>query len=368
MTAGVRRSSTRTQPWDRRAAAALSWLVGVVLLGAAHGTQAQELPGDRYWRAVELHRQGDRQAANETLADVGPAELVELTRRVNQLTKQASTCESCDERRKLGERPLLAAALLHTDRAWPDGSRIASRSEIDAAYALVKAAEVGHAPSLSRSWLLAVTLRAHASADGSLALHWVEEATRCFPDDATFRLVHGTIEETLCGFSSLGVERPLKVGSAVNARLVRAKRHYDAALREQPDLHEARLRRGRVRALLGDSGADDDLRAVAEESRDPQLVYLAQLFLGRLLEVRGKADEAVAAYRAAAAAFPGRTAHLALGHLLTREGDHPDRARRELQKAVEVLPYDAADPFREYPWGRSREAAQLLDELRTQER
>jgi tetratricopeptide (TPR) repeat protein len=368
MAAGRRRGSTRTQRWGGRAAATLIELVGVMLLGAADGTQAQELPGDRYWQAVELHREGNRQAANEALADVGPAELMELTRRVNQLTKQASQCESCDARRKLGERPLLAAALLHTDRAWPDDGGFALRSEIDAAHALVKAAELGHPTSLSRPWLLAVTLRAHAAADGSLAIRWVEEATRSFPDDATFRLVHGAIEETLCGFSSLGAERPLAVGPAVNARLVRARRHYDAALREQPDLHEARLRRGRVRALLGDSGADDDLRAVSEESHDPQLVYLAQLFLGRVLEVRGKADEAEAAYRAAAAAFPGRTAHLALGHLLTREGDHPGQARRELEKAVEVLPHDAVDPFREYPWGRSREAAQLLDELRTQGR
>jgi tetratricopeptide (TPR) repeat protein len=367
MSAVRRNASKRTEPRGGRVAAILTWLVGVVVIGAAATTQAQGLTGDQYWQAVELYRQGHRQAADEALANMGPAELASITRQVNQLVEQASRCESCDARRELSERPLLAAALLHTDRAWPDDGRFAFRGEIDAAYALVRAAELGHTSSLSRPWLLAVTLRAHAAADGSLAIHWVEEAARRFPDDATFLLVQGAIEEALCGFSSLGVERPLEVGLAVNARLTRAKRHYDAALREDPDLHEARLRRGRVRALLGDTGADDDLRYVAEEAMDPRLVYLARLFLGRLLEVRGKAAEAANEYRAAADAFPGRTAHLALSHLLTRQGRNPRFPRRELEKAVGNRPQDIVDPFRDYPWGRSRQAAQLLDQLRTRE-
>jgi hypothetical protein len=100
---------------------------------------------------------------------------------------------------------------------------------------------------------------------------------------------------------------------------------------------------------------------------DPRLVYLARLFLGRLLEVRGKAAEAANEYRAAADAFPGRTAHLALSHLLTRQGRNPRFPRRELEKAVGNRPQDIVDPFRDYPWGRSRQAAQLLDQLRTRE-
>lgn len=350
-----------------RGAVTLIWIVGAALLAAPARTHAQELPGEPYWQAVELYRQGHRQAASEALADMGPAEFLELTQHVNQLTEEASRCESCDARRELSERPLLTAALLHTDRAWPDDGGLAFRAEIEAAYALVKAAELGHASSLSRPWLLAVTLRAHAAADGSLAIHWVEEAARRFPDDATFRLVQGAIEETLCGFSSLGVERPLEVSVTLKTRLTRARRHYDAALRADPDLHEARLRRGRVRALLGDTGADDDLRHVAEESVDPRLVYLARLFRGRLLEVHGKTREAADEYRAAADAFPGRTAHLALSHLLTRAGRSPRVPRRELVKAVEMRPHDVVDPFRDYPWGRSREATRLLDELRTGE-
>jgi hypothetical protein len=340
------------------------WSSVVVLVLLASPCAAAGFSGEQYWKAVALFEKGDRAGADTILSRWDASVFRELARGIDGWAKRASRCEDCDERKNLIKRPLLAAAILHTDRAWPPDQR-PLYAELEVAYSLLKAAELApDSPPLVRPWLLATTLRAHAAADGWLALRWAREATERYPDDARLVLAHGAVEEALCGFFSLGPRRPLETPESAEGHLKTARRLYDAALREQADLWDARLRRGRVRLLLGESG-EDDLRAVVEESDDPRLASLAHLFLGRVAEAHHRGSEAIAQYRAALELCPGRTAHIALSHALSGEAS-PSPARRELEAAVAL---DAADedPFREYPWppGRTREADRLLAELRS---
>ena len=101
------------------------------------------------------------------------------------------------------------------------------------------------------------------------------------------------------------------------------------------------------------------------QSTDGRQRYLAALFLGRVLEDEGKADEAAASYRRAIAAWPeGQSASIALVHVMTRRGQLPG-ALSLLRETIgrPWWPYQMADPWWSYAFGFTRARAQL-DALR----
>ena len=117
---------------------------------------------------------------------------------------------------------------------------------------------------------------------------------------------------------------------------------------------------------------DDPAAAIAALRRELAVspdhhVAMIQIAFAELKRGNG-ADALPVAQRAVELAPNVPAAHLALGHLLAREAGRPGPARRALEQAVEVRRYDTVDPYRDYPWGRSREAAGLLKQLRAQAR
>ena len=103
--------------------------------------------------------------------------------------------------------------------------------------------------------------------------------------------------------------------------------------------------------MLGELGRHElsveALRAAIREGATGELLYLAELFLGRQEEVRNNGAAARAHFERAAALYPrAQSPRLALSQLSRRAGDRSG-AQRELRVLVE-LPEDERQ--REDPW------------------
>jgi hypothetical protein len=206
-----------------------------------------------------------------------------------------------------------------------------------------------------------VILKAHAAADGTLALEYATQAERLYPDDGELRLAAGTLHEALAGFASLGP--PPALDRVAKSRLQDAERLF-SGVGEGPALEEARLRLGRVRLLLGQGGLRE-IEEAAAGATSRRIACLAQLFLGRAREQANRFAEAERAYVAAREACPeAQTPRLARAALLWRS-QRSAEARAEAEAAL-ALAADRRrrDPFAAYPWGRSDEADTLLAGLR----
>jgi VWFA-related protein len=134
--------------------------------------------------------------------------------------------------------------------------------------------------------------------------------------------------------------------ATAETRLRRAAESYRKALRVRPELTEARLRLGRTLALLGEGkAAAQELGQVAAGPGEPEMAYLAHLFLGDLREQQEEFAEAARAYQAAQAARPSSAvARLALARAQHAKGD-----RGAATSAVQALLLDARPPDRD-PW------------------
>ncbi|MEZ5317911.1 MAG: hypothetical protein R2752_10970 [Vicinamibacterales bacterium] len=139
------------------------------------------------------------------------------------------------------------------------------------------------------------------------------------------------------------------------------------ALDADPSLVEARVRLGHVLYQLdrtGDARAElADAIARARDAERPDQAYLAHLFLARIAEEAGRADEALAAYDAAIAVAPHHpAASLAAARLRAGAGDLATAVT--LAAAPLTSPGDDGfgdlDPWTLYPygsWGSDRPAA-----------
>jgi tetratricopeptide (TPR) repeat protein len=134
----------------------------------------------------------------------------------------------------------------------------------------------------------------------------------------------------------------------------------------KPDLHEARLRLGRV---LGRTGRHEEavreLRAAAASLDDPLLNYYVQLFLGAEEEALGRFDAARAAYETAAAIYPTSQApRIGLIELARRRGDRLS-ALRVLQEMFDLPSFEPGrdDPWWAYDTAQARDTNDLLAEL-----
>ena len=136
--------------------------------------------------------------------------------------------------------------------------------------------------------------------------------------------------------------------SSARGELVRAERFFRDSLVHRPDHVEARVRHGRVLDDLGrHEEASEELRRAIADGASEQLLYLAQLFLGRAEEALGHDEAARAAFERASALYPNaQSPRLALSQIARRAGNRA-AAQRELQ-AIAALPDD--ERRREDPW------------------
>jgi hypothetical protein len=200
----------------------------------------------------------------------------------------------------------------------------------------------------------------------------LQHGLRLFPRDPRLLLLAGCEREAFASPLFQAFARALRgpfmrvpFGSA-GSELEDAERFFRQALEGDPELIEARLRLGRVLGLRGrHSDAVTVLTRVVDGAREPELAYLARLFLGAAHEALGALGPARDAYGQAVGLISGaRVPHLALARVARELGDVATM-EANLRQALEPVPGDKMiDPWWEYRALQGRQAETWLDELR----
>jgi VWFA-related protein len=146
---------------------------------------------------------------------------------------------------------------------------------------------------------------------------------------------------------------------------------YEAAMKFPDTEPEARVRAARFLHALGQDdralqvldGATISAKDKEMPPKDKELQYFAQLTRGQILRARGRGDEAITAFRAALAAWPGaQSARVALMTLLVSRGDREGAAT--LAEAAQTASDNEFDPWWTYWLGDFRGYPAILDRLR----
>ncbi len=204
---------------------------------------------------------------------------------------------------------------------------------------------------------------------GEARLHLLD-AQAMFRDDPQIAFDLGCLYEARAAPRVQAVQQSARTFSidlgSVRVNLTDAEERFTRAIELDPTLSEARVRRARVKALLGRNGeAAVELRVALNSSSDPVVRYYARLFLGDAEQALGHRELAVEQYRAAAALYPGAQApHLALGVLARETGDR-QASLFALQHFL-GLPTDERtrrDPWWSYYTGSGRHIAALIKTL-----
>jgi hypothetical protein len=104
------------------------------------------------------------------------------------------------------------------------------------------------------------------------------------------------------------------------------------------------------------------LRGVPQGTDDPSIVYLSSLFLGQIMEMNGRREDAIAAYRQAASWRPYSSVALPLAALLFVTGERDEAVAWTNRSLVIDRPED--DPFVQFGYGDLRRWPMYLAELR----
>src|SRR5438445_1344814 len=304
-----------------------------------------------YRELVARYARGERALALAGLARFSNAELGRIAQAVEAEALAA-------ERGKAAEPliPLRAAVMMHLDlddaeRPEALGTEQPRRcpgtqAGIAARYASLLA---WHEKTKSFARRFFVALAHSCQWDACLleAQRWAREGLKLFPRDAELLLAVGSALEESATIWTGGstVESPAmpprfreaaRTAAAERAaRYRQARSLFEDAIAADDGLTLARVRLGRVRWRLGEREAGQAaLEKAVARSTDPQLLYLAHLFLGRVHEDSGRLEQAVEHYRFSLALDPGaQAAPLALSHALRREGE-AEAARDVLRRAL----------------------------------
>ncbi len=297
-------------------------------------------------------------------------------------------CPRCEDKAVFERFSIRAAILLHADREISEqfGSPVSEQlvscgmgpqaQVVERLAAMLMLVDPGAKVFLGRFYV-AMTRRAHWSHCIRQAEQWASIGLKRLPRDATLLLTRGIVVETTAFLTLAPAPRTATLGpeslrqfdaqtTTLSALWDRARSAFEEALAADPDLHEARLRLGRVLFHLNRSKPG---RARFEEvlarSDDPILLYLAHLFLGRIHEEDGHLEEAEREYKAALALRPfSEPASVALAHVRLLLGD-PEGAREVLVSALEQFGRRSEiDPYKRYPMAHTSEGRTVLDQLR----
>ena len=147
--------------------------------------------------------------------------------------------------------------------------------------------------------------------------------------------------------------------------LEQARARYEKALSLDPGLVEARVRLGRMQSSAGQPDAARKNLALAVTQAEGPVLYLARLFLGRILEEAGDLDSAIEHYRRAAEPEPlPQSANVALAHALALKGDR-GAAREVLEAALaRAGRREGEDPYWFYYVGNPTVGEALFEKLR----
>lgn len=273
------------------------------------------------------------------------------------------------------------AALLHTDIAVMDtaGSARPDRVNTSAGASLHLGAALelvdylrqkgpnGRNDPFVVAWWRTVTANLGAWREVTSAPLFGQRALSLFPQDPEILLMAGAFRELLATpwVQESGLQA---VNGRASENVLRAAECFRDALKNDPGLHEARVRLGHV---LGQMGRHElavaELGKLPDDLAPPALQYFRYLFLGEAHEALGNRDLARSDYERALVLYPGaRSAHLALARLERRAGDR-NRAVAAIRDLVDLPPAseDGEDPWQRYlVAGAARRAEEMLEELR----
>lgn len=176
-----------------------------------------------------------------------------------------------------------------------------------------------------------------------------------FPADPDLLFLTGTLHETFAGPNIQNAMRSavLPAGITVTvksdrAELRQAEDYFRRALKENPEMTEARLRLGHVLVMLERyADAAVELRQAIASPAEPLLQYYALMFQGAAEEALGHGEDATAAYSRAASLYPtSQSPRVALSALARRRGD---RAGAWLAMQ-QVFGLPSTEPSRDDPW------------------
>jgi hypothetical protein len=196
----------------------------------------------------------------------------------------------------------------------------------------------------------------------------VEHIQRWFPADADILFQHGYYHEAIAAPLVQAVARDVALNlPSAHEQLREAAELFRLALVSNPDLAEARVRRGRALGGLGRfQEASDELRRALAGVLNVQLRYYAELFLGDADHALGQYASARDCYRRAVALYPGaQSPRLALSLVARLTGDRM-AALGEIEQTLSRPPDEWAptDPWWAYHVWQVRRAGDLLAELR----
>jgi hypothetical protein len=185
------------------------------------------------------------------------------------------------------------------------------------------------------------------------AMLFIPRALQRCPSSPRLRLAHAFVSEQQWLRGGLTPEQELAVVG-----------RYEEAMKFPETEAEARVRAARFLYGIGSfERALEVLNGATRPSTDKEVHYFEDLIRGQILRALGRSDEAVVAFRAALATWPGaQSARVALMTLLVNRGEREEAAA--LAEAAQTSPDGEFDPWWTYWLGDFRAYPAMLDKLR----
>ena len=298
-------------------------LAVATLFGSATAVAGQSVT---YLKAVTAYANGDPQVATTTLATMSGREIwAEANRFFEERIEKAP---SWLPRAK-------AAVMMHTE-AWFDGGDLAVRIQnvhFDSARAIVRAIDrvrteggpVKGDPVFVRDWYLLVVSHLHGHAAVGMSRGVLAEVRRLFPADPEVLLASGADHEMVSVISTGYLSRyDFGSGRGHSEKVLKERELENAAkyYRQALLYPEARVRLGHVLFRQGQlPAAAEELETARRQAAQPQLRYLANVFLGLIETERDRRSRAIELFAEALQIYPtGQAAQLAMSEAAYLDG------------------------------------------------
>jgi tetratricopeptide (TPR) repeat protein len=345
-------------------------LAVVALLGlAAAASAAPSSPSSEtrlledYRELVDEYRRGESDRAITAIIGWTPEDMARVAGRLTAAQKSPAA-PAKPAAMILAMFP--AAVMLHTEAglylSWKGDGKAAWR-QWSQALVVAETSPTEPQAEFLRAWYRAFGLFCTGSYIATDAIRVLDRGRARFPDDALLALALAQAYESRGTSLAGGGAGPAQVQASA-ADLNAAERIYRELLSGDPSQAEARLRLGRVLELRGQRDqALAEMREAAASS-DKRVQYLSHLYAGDLLQRQSRTPEARPQLAQALVAWPsGQAAALSLAEILHAAGDVQAAAKTLATALGAGASMLTPDPFRTYQCGDRAEHKALLEAL-----